>query len=74
MGVTVFHIIFPHISHIHSECGEYAEILCGILSLPHNIVMNMNNAIIDKILLSVCYCKEDILLQGNYVSFFTVTI
>ena len=25
-----------------SECGEYPRILCEILSVPHNIVMDMN--------------------------------
>ena len=26
-----------------SECGDYLGIFCGILSVPHNIVMNLNN-------------------------------
>ena len=25
------------------ECGKYQGILCGILSIPHNIVMYLNN-------------------------------
>jgi hypothetical protein len=29
--------------HIHTEGGEYAGIFCGILSAPHNIIMNLNN-------------------------------
>ena len=28
---------------IQSECGEYPRVLRGILSLPHNIVMDLNN-------------------------------
>ena len=43
MGLTVFHIVFLDIPHIQCECGEYPGILRGILSVPQNIVMNMNN-------------------------------
>ena len=29
--------------HVQFECGEYPGISCGILSIPHNIVMDLNN-------------------------------
>ena len=28
---------------IQTKCGEYPGILRGILSVPHNIIMNLNN-------------------------------
>ena len=43
MGLTIFHGTFPYISHIQTECGKHPEILCGISSVAHNIVMDMNN-------------------------------
>jgi hypothetical protein len=39
----VFHVVFSDIPHIQSECWEYLGILSGILSVPQNIVMGMNN-------------------------------
>ena len=38
MEVIVFHKIFLDIPHIQSKCG--------ILSVPHNIVMDLNNVMI----------------------------
>ena len=35
--------ILKCIPHIQSECGEYPGIFCGILSVPHNIAVDMNN-------------------------------
>ena len=35
--------IFFDIPHIQTECGEYQKKNCGILSVPYNVVMNMNN-------------------------------
>ena len=42
-GTAKFHIVFPCITHIQSECGEYSGRLCEILLVPENIVMNLNN-------------------------------
>jgi hypothetical protein len=39
----MFHIVFPDIPHIQSECGKHPRILCGIPSVPQHIVMDMNN-------------------------------
>ena len=33
--------IYVEYSHIHIECGKYFN--CKILTVPHNIVMDMNN-------------------------------
>ena len=41
MGLIVVHVVVPDIPHIQSECGEHPRILCGILSLPHNIVKDV---------------------------------
>ena len=41
--LTVLHIIFPNILHIQSECGKYLKIFCEMLSVPRNIVMDLNN-------------------------------
>ena len=43
MTLTIFHKIFPNTFHIQSEFGKYQELLCGILSVTHNIVMDLNN-------------------------------
>ena len=43
VGLTIFHGIFSYVSHIQSECGKYPRIFCGTLSIPHNIVMDLNN-------------------------------
>ena len=40
---TIFHILFLDIPLIQFECGEYLGILRKILSVPQNIVMNLNN-------------------------------
>ena len=37
-----FHKSFLDISHIQSKCGKRIRILCGILSVPHNIVKDPN--------------------------------
>ena len=42
-GTSNIYGIFPHIFHIQTECGKCHEIFCGILSVPKNIVMNLNN-------------------------------
>ena len=43
MGLTIFHIVFLDIPHIHKECGEYPGILRGLLSIPLNIGIKLNN-------------------------------
>ena len=46
MGLIVFHGIFSNIFTFASnvgECEEYMEIYHGILSLPHNTIMDPNN-------------------------------
>jgi hypothetical protein len=43
VGLTVFHEILPC---IHIECGNIRVIICRILSIPQNIVMNPNNIMI----------------------------
>ena len=39
----MFHVVFPNILRIKIECEEYSKIRREILSVPHNIVMNLNN-------------------------------
>ena len=39
---TIHGIIFD-ISHIHIECGKYQWVIHGILLLPQNNVMDLNN-------------------------------
>ena len=39
MGLTIFHRIFPDISTFRLNVG----IFCGILSIPQNIVMDLND-------------------------------
>ena len=39
----MFHKIFMDSFHTQFECGKYLRILCGILSILRNIVMDMNN-------------------------------
>ena len=48
MGLTVFHLVFMDISLIQFECGEYPRLFHGILSVPHSIVMNLNNVIVES--------------------------
>ena len=43
MGLTIVNVVFPDIPHIQIKCGEYVGILRGILSIPHNNVMDLNN-------------------------------
>ena len=43
MGLTIFHVLILDISHIQFDCGKYPEILCGLLSVPQNIVKDLNN-------------------------------
>ena len=31
--------------HIQTECGEY-YVVCRVLSIPHNIVMDLNNVMV----------------------------
>ena len=45
MGLTVYHVVFPDIPHIQFKRGDYSRILCEILSVPQNIVMEMNNVV-----------------------------
>ena len=33
--------------HIQSECGEYPRLLRGILSIPLNVVMDLNNVVLE---------------------------
>ena len=41
MGPTVVHGIFLYVSHIWSEFRESLGIFCGMLSIQHNVVMNL---------------------------------
>ena len=43
MGLTVISRIFSDIPHIKSKCGECKGIFMGILSMPHNTLMDLNN-------------------------------
>ena len=43
MGLTIFQGIFSDIFHIYFECGKYMGIFHGILLVPRNIRMNLNN-------------------------------
>ena len=45
VGLTIFCGIFSNIPHILFECGKYQWILCGILSVLDNIVMDLNNVL-----------------------------
>lgn len=40
---NISHNIYPNIPHTQFEYEEYMEILCGILLVPSNIVMDLNN-------------------------------
>ena len=33
----------PIYAHVWTQCGKYMEILCGILSVPHNTIIDLNN-------------------------------
>ena len=45
----------PRYSHIQTGCGKYFRIFHGVLSVPHNIVMDLNNfmdpSVLEKLLL-----------------------
>ena len=43
MGLTILHWMFLYILDILNEYGEYPRILGAILSVPHNIVMDLND-------------------------------
>ena len=44
MGLTIFHKkTFPDSSHDWLNCGKYPRMSSGILSVPYNIVMDMNS-------------------------------
>ena len=45
MGLNVFHRISVDNSHIQTECGIYMGLFCGILTVPHNIIMDLNNVL-----------------------------
>ena len=45
-GTDIMHVVVPDIRHILSKRGEYPGILRGILSLPHNTLMHLNNVMI----------------------------
>ena len=38
--------ILRNIPHVHTEYGEYYKIFARILSVPHNIVMDLNNVMV----------------------------
>ena len=69
MGLT----IFPVFPHIQTECGEYLGILCEILLVPQNIVMDLNNVmltytqeqIINESMLLVTICLETVSKKLN---------
>ena len=46
MGLIVFHEIFLNISHIQTECGKYLGIFSKTLSIPQNIIMDLNNVMV----------------------------
>ena len=55
-GITLFRSITMYfgtesipwiILHIQSECGKYPGILCGILSVSQNIVMDQSHVMSD---------------------------
>ena len=66
--LRVFHVVFLDICHIQTECGEYPGIPCGILSVPHNNVTDMNNVMYLVSLTIQSYIVVYILLC---ISFFT---
>jgi hypothetical protein len=43
VGVELSNRIFPHVFNIQYEIGKYNGIFNGILLVPHNIFMNLNN-------------------------------
>ena len=40
--------IIPGYSHIQTECGEHLRIVCGILSVPRNIGLDLNKVMFKK--------------------------
>ena len=46
MGLTIVHEIFHDSSHIQYEYGTHWRIFHGVLSIPQNIVMDLNNGML----------------------------
>ena len=44
-GIVSISWNIPRYSHIQTVCGKYRGIFYGIMSVPHNIVMDLNNVI-----------------------------
>ena len=38
-------VLGKQISHIKIECGKYQKIFNGLLLVPQNVVMNLNNVV-----------------------------
>ena len=62
MKLTIFHRTFSH----RSECRNYKRILQGILSVPRNTVMGMNNVMGNSMscvmvdnLVTICSCNQN---------------
>jgi hypothetical protein len=50
VGLTILHkIIVFDVSHIQTECGKYQGIVCGILSVPQNTIMDPNNVMLTNV-------------------------
>ena len=43
VGHTIFYKKFSDVFHIQLKCEKYPNIFCGVLSIPHNTVMDVNN-------------------------------
>ena len=41
-----FYVEYSDIPHIQTECEEYPGVLRGLLPVPHNIVIDLNNVML----------------------------
>ena len=68
-GTDNISLVFLDIPHIQSKCGEYPKILCGILLVPQNIVMDLNKVMVlqeNMIFYYLCSARCVILFDNTY--------
>ena len=53
--MTILCEIFLCICHIHAECERYLRIFCGIQSVPHNNVMDLNIFFVELVFVDFSY-------------------
>ena len=67
MGLTIFHIIFPDISQCQGECEKYQGIFCGTMSVPQNIVMDLNIVVVKlELELKLCLIKSFVIKERTW--------